>query len=94
MGKSSCCLASDIHWWISAKLLDSDFNAEEYLDEELESLYFLEVIPKLQFKNDVSVARWDNNLGMVEVNIRKGRMWSTTRIVRGDNICCHIEEIM
>ncbi|XP_057837862.2 uncharacterized protein LOC131048039 [Cryptomeria japonica] len=94
MGKSSCCLASDIHWGVSAELSDSEFDAEENLDEEVESLYFSEVIPKLQFRKDVSVARWDNNLGMAEVIIKKGRMWSTTGIVRGDKILCHIEEII
>lgn len=89
----SSCPALEIDWGVSADLSDSDYDADDF-DEELQSLYFSDCVPKLQFRKDVSVARWDGKKGMAEVIVRKGRMWSTTGIVRKEKLFCHIEEIM
>lgn len=87
------CPALEIDWGVSAELSDSDYDADDF-DEELQSLYFSDRVPKLQFRKDVSVARWDGKKGMAEVIVRKGRMWSTTGIVRKEKLFCHIEEVM
>lgn len=89
----SSCPALEIDWGVSAELSDSDYDADDF-DEELQSLYFSDRIPKLQFRKDVSVARWDGKKGMAEVIVRKGRMWSTTGIIRKEKLFCHIEESM
>lgn len=85
--------ALEIDWGVSAELSDSDYDSDGF-DEELQSLYFSDRVPKLQFRKDVSVARWDGKKGMAEVIVRKGRMWSTTGIVRKEKLFCHIEEVM
>ncbi|RWR94988.1 tRNA-splicing endonuclease [Cinnamomum micranthum f. kanehirae] len=51
-------------------------------------------IPKLQFRKDVSKARWDEDMGMAEVTENKGGMWRTTGIIRGGKLYCLLEEIL
>eukprot|EP01018_Ginkgo_biloba_P002613 Gb_33095 [translate_table: standard] len=92
MGKNSGTSALEIDWGVSADLSDSEFDAGD--DEDLESLYFSNVVPKLQFRKDVSVARWDVRLGVAEVIVMKGRMWTTTGFVRQNKVFCHIEEVL
>jgi hypothetical protein len=45
----SSCPALEIDWGVSAELSDSDYDADDF-DEELQSLYFSDRIPKLQFR--------------------------------------------
>ncbi|XP_059668392.1 uncharacterized protein LOC132313578 isoform X2 [Cornus florida] len=51
-------------------------------------------IPRLQFRKDVSKARWNNELGMAEVVEKKGRMWTTTGLVRSRRTYCSVEETL
>eukprot|EP00268_Persea_americana_P031028 TRINITY_DN3010_c0_g1_i5.p1 TRINITY_DN3010_c0_g1~~TRINITY_DN3010_c0_g1_i5.p1 ORF type:complete len:111 (-),score=25.90 TRINITY_DN3010_c0_g1_i5:1670-2002(-) len=53
-----------------------------------------EFTPKLQFRKDVSKARWDEDMGMAEVTENKGGMWRTTGIIRGGKLYCLLEEIL
>ncbi|XP_073117242.1 uncharacterized protein [Elaeis guineensis] len=49
---------------------------------------------KLQFRKEISRARWDEGMGMGEVIEKKGSMWVTTGIIRNGKLYCHIEEIL
>eukprot|EP00268_Persea_americana_P031024 TRINITY_DN3010_c0_g1_i1.p1 TRINITY_DN3010_c0_g1~~TRINITY_DN3010_c0_g1_i1.p1 ORF type:complete len:141 (-),score=38.13 TRINITY_DN3010_c0_g1_i1:172-594(-) len=53
-----------------------------------------EFTPKLQFRKDVSKARWDEDMGMAEVTEKKGGMWTTTGIIRGGMLYCLLEETL
>ncbi|KAK8939200.1 hypothetical protein KSP39_PZI010974 [Platanthera zijinensis] len=49
---------------------------------------------KLQFRNDISRALWDEKKGMGEIVEKKGSMWTTTGIIRNGKLYCSIEEIL
>lgn len=49
---------------------------------------------KLQFRKDISEARWIDKLGMAEVVGKKGKMWVTMGIVRDGKIYITIEETL
>lgn len=51
-------------------------------------------LPKLQFRKDFSKARWNEELGMAEILSNKGRMWTTTGIVRGGRLFTFLEETL
>ncbi|RWR75835.1 tRNA-splicing endonuclease [Cinnamomum micranthum f. kanehirae] len=50
--------------------------------------------PKLQFRKDVSQARWDEDMGMSVVTEKKGGMWTTTGIIGGGKLYCLLEETL
>uniref|UniRef100_A0A5B6Z5S1 tRNA-splicing endonuclease subunit Sen54 N-terminal domain-containing protein n=1 Tax=Davidia involucrata TaxID=16924 RepID=A0A5B6Z5S1_DAVIN len=51
-------------------------------------------IHKLQFRKDISKARWNDELGMAEIVDNKGRMWTTTGIVCRSKVYCSVEETL
>ncbi|OVA16436.1 tRNA-splicing endonuclease [Macleaya cordata] len=71
---------------------DSEVDLQDIEDDE--HLCMSGSIPKLQFRKDVSKARWDVEMGMAEVIEKKGGMWTTTGIVRRSKVYCSIEETL
>ncbi|XP_011015342.1 PREDICTED: tRNA-splicing endonuclease subunit Sen54-like isoform X1 [Populus euphratica] len=51
-------------------------------------------LSKLQFRSDVSKAKWNVEMGMAEVIEKKGKMWIATGIVRNGKTFCLIEETL
>ncbi|KAK6244205.1 hypothetical protein QUC31_010614 [Theobroma cacao] len=63
-------------------------------DDGEESYYSSGFLSKLQFRKDISKARWINDLAMAEVVEKKGKMWVTMGIVRSGKTYCLIEETL
>uniref|UniRef100_A0A3N7G6A3 tRNA-splicing endonuclease subunit Sen54 N-terminal domain-containing protein n=1 Tax=Populus trichocarpa TaxID=3694 RepID=A0A3N7G6A3_POPTR len=72
----------------SGEVTDTDqFNDEDFYSTSA-------CLSKLQFRNDVSKAKWNVEMGMAEVIEKKGKMWITTGIVRNGKTFCLIEETL
>ncbi|CAI9292369.1 unnamed protein product [Lactuca saligna] len=50
--------------------------------------------PKLQFRKNISKARWKQDLGMAEIVSNKGKLWTTTGIVRGGKLYSYLEDTL
>lgn len=73
----------------SGEMSDTEANLK---DEEL--YYTPGSLPKLQFRSDISKAKWDDEMGMAEMVKKKGKLWTTTGILRGGKTYCSIEETL
>ncbi|XP_038721466.1 uncharacterized protein LOC120013654 isoform X2 [Tripterygium wilfordii] len=87
------------HWEGSTggEISDSDVSFQDTNDgNEDEDLYTSASgsPSKLQFRRDVSRARWNQEMQMAEVLEKKGKMWITTGIVRGGQTFCFLEETL
>ncbi|KAJ8770419.1 hypothetical protein K2173_015033 [Erythroxylum novogranatense] len=72
---------------------DDDRNLEDTIGDE-DVVYTLGSFSKLQFRSDLSRARWSNEMGMAEVLEKRGKMWITTGIIRSGKTYCSIEETL
>ncbi|KAJ7972194.1 tRNA-splicing endonuclease subunit Sen54 [Quillaja saponaria] len=72
---------------------DDEIFLQQANDED-EYHYSSSSISKLQFRKELSRARWVDGMGMAEVIEKKGQIWVTTGIVRNGKTYCSIEEIL
>ncbi|GFY93683.1 hypothetical protein Acr_09g0001290 [Actinidia rufa] len=81
-GRTVCGM--DVEDWASSSGDTSD--SEGYVqDRNDEEHYFTsDDIHKLQFRKNISRAKWDEEMGVAEVVEKKGGMWTTTGIVHGN----------
>jgi tRNA-splicing endonuclease subunit Sen54 len=47
---------------------------------------------RLPHRREMSEARWDAEMGVAEVMVRKGKAWHSTGFSRGGRLLAHVEE--
>lgn len=73
---------------------DDDVNLPNASDEEEDLHFTSHSLPKSQFRNIKSKARWNEEMGMAEVIEKNGKMWVSTGIVRSGKIYTSFEETL
>ncbi|MBA0848698.1 hypothetical protein Goshw_005791 [Gossypium schwendimanii] len=73
---------------------NEDYLQDRNEDDDEEDCYSSGFLSKLQFRKDISKARWVDDLAMAEVVEKRGKMWVTMGIVRNGNTYCSIEETL
>ncbi|CAM8934073.1 unnamed protein product [Rhodiola kirilowii] len=73
---------------------DSETDENDSGDEEEDGLYDSNSIPKLQFRNDMSRAQWNEHMLMAEVLQNKGKMATTTGVIREGKLFISVEETL
>nr|GFA18518.1 tRNA-splicing endonuclease subunit Sen54-like isoform X1 [Tanacetum cinerariifolium] len=91
----SICFVTETEDWAAASSggsSDSDVTSPDSNNED--RCYAFGDLPKLQFRKDPSKARWKEELGMAEIVSNKGRILTTTGILRGGKIYIFLEEAL
>ncbi|CAM8943946.1 unnamed protein product [Rhodiola kirilowii] len=97
-GSGKIISLSSAQLWENHSHGDGDFDSEtdenDSGDEEEEGLYDSNSIPKLQFRNDMSRAQWNEHMLMAEVLQNKGKMATTTGVIREGKLFISVEETL
>ncbi|XP_068635199.1 uncharacterized protein [Aristolochia californica] len=75
----------------------SEDDLQDLSDSDIKENPFLKSGPatgKLQFRKNVSRARWDEDIYLAEVFESKGAMWTTTGIIRNKKLYLFLEETL
>ncbi|XP_010427604.1 PREDICTED: uncharacterized protein LOC104712403 isoform X2 [Camelina sativa] len=72
----------------------SSENEDGFPNDDDEEFHSGGSVPKLQFRVGSSKARWIAELGMAEVEVKRGKLWTTTGIIRSGKTYCFIEEAL
>ncbi|XP_010523774.1 PREDICTED: uncharacterized protein LOC104802043 isoform X2 [Tarenaya hassleriana] len=72
----------------------SSGNEDVFAHEDDEEFPSSGSMPRLQFRVGSSKARWIAEAGMAEVEAKRGKLWTTTGIIRGGKTYCLVEEAL